>query len=149
LDEVWVILIELQESILIFRESEKIVLLGKMLYLLVRMIWTAPIDEIRFFLECFTPDTIHPIVYSLIDITIIISSLEDFLDEVTMSRLCRTDEVSISDPTLIPDFSMLLCHGISIFHHGHVFLCSFFDDLLGILIDSRRELHIIALETLV
>ena len=72
LHEIRMILIELQYLILIFRESEKIILLLQVFERLVRMVSALPFDEITLLLECFTADTVESLVDSLIDISGII-----------------------------------------------------------------------------
>lgn len=114
------ILIELQYLILIFRESEKIILLLQVFERLVRMVSALPFDEITLLLECFTADTVESLVDSLIDISGIIRLLEYLLDIGMMSGFCRTDEVSIAYPYTIPDSSMLRRHHICILHDVHI-----------------------------
>jgi hypothetical protein len=126
---------------------------------LVRMIWTDKCfisvilsvrricsrlgwrNKIRLFLKCFTPDTVHPLVDSLIDVTILERLQEYLLHEVMMSLLRRTDEVGIAYPDTIPDSSMLLCHHICVGHDSHTDCLCGFDDFLRVLIDSSYELH--------
>ena len=110
LDKIRMFLIELKKPLLIFRETEKIVLFGEMGNFFIRMVRTSTIHEIRFFFESFTSYTVEPIIHSLIDIPIFIRFLEYVLYKLMMTSFCCTNKICISHPTLIPEVLMLCCH---------------------------------------
>jgi hypothetical protein len=147
------LLIKLEKSILIFRESEEIVLLRKMLELFVRMIGTDEFPiffyEIALLLKGFTSDTVETIIDSFIDISVIIGFLEYLLDKLDVSWFSRTDKISIPYISTIPYFSMLCCHHIRIRHRLHTECFCGFEYFLGVLIDSGRKFYLIPLKLLI
>ena len=113
-----------------------------MLYFFVWMIRTYSIHEIWFFFKCFTSNTIHAIIHTLIYISIIKWFLEYLLNKVFMTRLCSADKVGVSDTYTIPNSLMLRCHHISIFHSSQRKCLRWFYNFLRVFINTSWKTNI-------
>lgn len=142
--------VEFLESIGILGKSEEVVLLLEMLYVLVRVVGTLPcLGEVGGLLEGFTPPAVHSYVLTGVDIAVVERLLEDGLDEGRVAGSRGADEVGIADVDTVPYLAVFCCHFVEVFHDGLPELVRLVHDLLGILVDTGRETHLLPVLSMV
>ena len=148
LDEIRMGVDVINQAVCILAHFEEVCLLLCRLYL-TATVRTLAVHQLGLRPEGLTGCTVQALIRALVDISLIVQFLKDFLHALLVILVCGADKIIIGCIDQIPDSLYLAGYLIHIFLRCNTGSLCLFLNLLTMLVSSSLEINVIALCTLI